>query len=338
MTDADLSADVEIVAEGLEIPWEVAWLPDGSMLVTERPGRLSKIATSRQVIPIAGVEHVGEGGLLGLAVHPHFTQNHWIYLYLTTQSEGGLINRVERYQLVNSQLSDRKVVLDGIPGASFHDGGRLAFGPDGLLYITTGDAGQESNAQDPQSLAGKILRVGDDGSIPTGNPFANPVYSWGHRNPQGLAWDRAGRLWATEHGRSGIQSGLDEINMIMRGHNYGWPIIQGDEQQADMDKPVVHSGPRETWAPAGAAIWGDSLFFAGLRGESLYEAKLQDGRVEGVVAHFYQQFGRLRVVALGPDNYLYLATSNRDGRGSVQTGDDKIFRIKPASLPAGSLN
>lgn len=195
--------DVEIIAQNLNIPWEVVFLPDREILVTQRPGTLL-LVKNKQQIPIAGVEHIGEGGLLGLAVHPNFKENKLIYLYLTSQTSAGLTNRVEQYKFENNSLSGRKVILEGIAGASNHDGGRIAFGPDGYLYITTGDAQNPDSAQYRNSLNGKILRIKDDGSIPEDNPFGNAVYSYGHRNSQGLAWDGQKRLWATEHGRSGV--------------------------------------------------------------------------------------------------------------------------------------
>ncbi|MCP6719049.1 MAG: PQQ-dependent sugar dehydrogenase [Patescibacteria group bacterium] len=321
---------IEVIAEDLRIPWELAFLPSGEILVTERPGTLQKIGKEKALITIEGVEHIGEGGLLGLTLHPNFVDNRWLYLYLTTEIGGGLMNRVERYHLEDNQLLDRTVIIENIPGALYHDGGRIAFGPDGLLYITTGDARNPSLAQDINSLAGKILRLKDDGGIPENNPFGNAVYSFGHRNSQGLAWDDKGRLWATEHGRSGLLSGLDELNLIRKGENYGWPNIQGDESGQDMRKPVVQSGPDETWAPAGAAYLDGSIFFAGLRGESLYEAKISsEGTIESLVVHLRGDFGRLRAVVLGPDGYLYITTSNTDGRGRIRIGDDKIIRINP---------
>ena len=323
----------EIVADNLQIPWEIVFLPDGDLLVTERPGTLKRIGKEGRVYIIEDVEHVGEGGLLGLALHPRFSENKWIYLYLTTKSEAGLINRVERYRFEKDRLSEKKIIIDNIPGATHHDGGRILFGrdigPEYYLYITTGDAGNSKLAQDINSLAGKILRLNYDGSIPSDNPFGNAVWSYGHRNPQGLAWDTRGRLWATEHGRSGILSGYDELNIIEAGKNYGWPIIQGQETKIGMVSPVVQSGADETWAPAGAAFWDGSIFFAGLRGESLYEAKIVDEKVE-LKIHFRQDFGRLRSVTLGPDGYLYITTSNTDGRGDPRQNDDKIIRINPS--------
>ena len=320
--------DWAVVAENLSIPWAVAFLPSGEMLVTERPGNLLKIGLDKTVIKIEGVRHVGEGGLQGLTLHPNFANNNSIYLFLTAQGKNGLINRVERYQLIGEQLENRTVIIDNLPGAQFHDGGRLAFGPDQKLYITTGDASQSSQAQNLNYLGGKILRLNDDGSTPDDNPFENsPVWSYGHRNPQGLAWDDQGRLWATEHGRSGAQSGYDELNLIEAGKNYGWPNIQGDETQAGMTKPVIHSGPNSTWAPAGALYFNQSIFFTGLRGEALYQYQLETKELK---THFFQAFGRLRAVTLGPDGFFYLSTSNTDGRGSVRDKDDKIIKINPA--------
>ena len=323
--------DREVVADGLQIPWEILFLPDGKLLVSERPGRLLLIGTDRHAIEVSGVRHVGEGGLLGLAMHPDFERNGLLYLYLTSQENGQIVNRVERYLLDGASLSQREVILEGIRGASNHDGGRIAFGPDGFLYIGTGDAQQAQTAQDTNSLNGKILRIRDDGTIPADNPFGNAVYSYGHRNVQGLAWDDQGRLWATEHGRSGVLSGLDELNLIERGKNYGWPEIQGDEQREGMVRPQIHSG-NETWAPSGAEYIGGTIYFAGLRGESLYEAKVEGGRVVAFSRQLQGEYGRLRSVRLGPDGYLYLLTSNRDGRGTPQNDDDRIIRIHPRIL------
>jgi len=319
----------EVVADNLQIPWEIAFLPNGDLLVTERPGTLKRIGKESRVYVIEGVRHIGEGGLLGMALHPQFSENRWIYLYLTTSIGDGLKNRVERYRFEEDRLSEKTIIIDNIPGAAYHDGGRIAFGPDGYLYITTGDAGSSNLAQDINSLAGKILRLKDDGSIPPDNPFGNAVWSYGHRNSQGLAWDNRGRFWATEHGRSGIRSGLDELNLIEKGKNYGWPVIQGDERKAGMETPIIQSGPDETWAPAGIVYWNGSLFFGGLRGQSLYEAKIFDDDKILLKAHFRQEFGRIRAVVIGPDGYFYIATSNTDGRGDPKPNDDKIIRINP---------
>jgi glucose/arabinose dehydrogenase len=325
----------QIMAKNLEIPWEIVFLKDGSLLVTERPGNLVRIKPdSQEKIEIKGVEHVGEGGLLGMALHPDFKNNRRLYLYLTTKNNNRLINRVESYQfdLTNNSLNDKQEIISNIPGAVYHDGGRIAFGPDGYLYITTGDATEENLAQDQNSLAGKILRLNPNGTLPKDNPFNNAVYSLGHRNPQGLAWDKEDQLWATEHGPSGLSSGQDEVNLIEKGQNYGWPIIKGDQNRQGLVTPVIQSTAQETWAPAGCAILGNTLYFTGLRGASLYQAKIQNEELINLKTNFKDDFGRLRMVKIGPDGWLYLATSNRDGRGSVQENDDKIIKINPATL------
>lgn len=319
--------DVSVVAQDLRVPWEMAFLPGGDWLVTERPGTLKRIGANRQTHVVQGVVQTSEGGLLGLALHPRFDQNDWLYLYLTSRSGEGLVNRIERYRYDNDELTDRKLILGDIPGAANHDGGRLAFGPDGYLYATTGDAGNEMAAQDTASLAGKILRLNDEGGVPPDNPFGNFVYSYGHRNSQGLAWDNQDRLWSSEHGRSGLRSGFDELNLISKGANYGWPLIEGDETRQGMRRPVIHSGADETWAPAGLVYRNGSLFFGGLRGQSLYQAKITGQASVELKAHFSGQFGRLRLSAVGPDGRLYISTSNTDGRGRPNPGDDKIIRL-----------
>lgn len=323
------------VATDLDVPWETVFLSDTSILLTERLGRLTHISRDRRKsYEIEGVRQMGEGGLLGLALHPRFAENGLLYVYFTGLGGSGFRNRVVRYRFVPSGLgaglSDRTVILDNIPASPFHDGGRMAFGPDGFLYVTTGDATDGSYSQETGALSGKILRLTDTGRPAPGNPFNNAVYSWGHRNPQGLAWDDQGRLWSTEHGRSGTESGLDELNLIQPGANYGWPFYQGDDVRPGVTAPVVHSGPSYTWAPAGAAYWNGRIFFGGLRGEALYEARiLPDARMT-VRAHFHAELGRIRVVKIGPDGMLYLATSNRDGRGRARRGDDRIVRMDPA--------
>ena len=206
---------------------------------------------------------------------------------------------------------------------------RLTVGPDGKLYVTTGDATSPNIAQDLRSLGGKILRINDDGTTPPDNPFQTRVYSYGHRNPQGLTWDDEGRLWETEHGRSGVQSGLDELNLIVSGGNYGWPEIEGDESKEEMIVPARHSGAGDTWAPASAVYWDGSIFFGGLKGEALYEAVLNGDSVVEVKEHFKNQYGRIRSIRVGPDDMFYITTSNKDGRGNVKAGDDKIIKVDP---------
>lgn len=336
LTPEPAATAVSTLATNLDIPWSLAWLPDQRLLLTERPGRVRLLtrdsATPSTILEHPDVAHVGEGGLLGITLHPQFKTNKFVYLYLTTESGGSLHNRVERYELDGTTLEHRTIIIDNIPARQFHNGGALAFGPDQLLYVTTGDASNESSAQDTQSIAGKILRLNDDGSIPTDNPFGNAVYSYGHRNPQGLIWDSAGRLWATEHGRSGLRSGFDEINLIEKGQNYGWPVIQGDETRTGMRSPAAHSGASTTWAPAGIVFHAGNLFVAGLRGESLYRATLDGTRVTSVTPLLHQQFGRLRAVSLGPDSSLYVTTSNTDGRGTTQPADDQIIKLDLTQL------
>lgn len=340
-TDQTSSDDFPLVAQvatNLDTPWALAFLPNKDILVTGRSGRVrlieakgdldgEPIAVLRRepITTIADVKEIGEGGLLGIAVHPAFEQNHFVYVYYTYSGESNNIrNRVVRYTFENTTLRNPKIIVDGIPGASNHDGGRIKFGPDGALYITTGDSQEPSLAQNKSSLAGKILRVVNDGKT--------EVYSYGHRNPQGLAWDADGRLWATEHGRSGIQSGLDELNLIEQGKNYGWPEIEGNETRSGMVTPVLNSGATDTWAPSGAAFYKGSIFFTGLRGQGLYEAVLNGTKVVTLKKHFDHEYGRIRDVIVGPDGFLYIATSNLDGRGTPQDADDKIMRVNPEAL------
>lgn len=321
--------NTQVIANGLEVPWALAFLPDGSILVTERKGTVRLVGTDGRLspIPIAkfGVKQTGESGLHGIAIHPDFKDNKYVYLYYTYSSDqGDTLNRVSRFIFTGDNLIDEKIIVDKIPGATFHDGGRVKFGPDGYLYITTGDAQDPSHAQDRNSLAGKILRVTDDGKAAPGNPFNSLVYSYGHRNPQGITWDNQGRLWATEHG----QTATDEVNLIEAGKNYGWPTIRGDQTANRMLTPKLHSGS-STWAPAGTAFFEGSIYFGGLRGQALYQVKLDTLELK---EYFKGEFGRIRDVVLGSDNMLYITTSNRDGRGNPAPDDDKIIKVDPNQL------
>ncbi len=323
---------VEVVASGLDTPWEIVFLPGGELLVTERSGNLVVIGRTTTRVQVPDVEQRGEGGLLGLALDPDYAENNRIFVYLTSLENGQLVNRVERYVFKNGALSDRKVIFEGILGANNHDGGRIEFGPDGYLYITTGDAQNSDSAQDVTFLQGKILRVTTEGDVPEGNPFAHAVWSYGHRNPQGLAWDAEGRLWSTEHGPSGVGSGYDELNLITPGANYGWPEIQGEERLEGMVGPVIQSGGSVTWAPGDVEYLDGKLYFTGLRGAALYVVSLDGERVTGFDAFFSGEYGRLRAIRLGPDGYLYVSTSNRDGRGNPGANDDLILRVNPNLL------
>ncbi len=320
---------ISVFAKNLEVPWAIVFLPGNSLLVTERRGQVRLIDKnghlSEPLLVLSDVKQVGEGGLHGITIHPNFSENKYIYTYYTySAKDNKSYNKVVRYKFDNEKFFDAKIIVRDIPGSVFHDGGRIKFGPDGFLYITTGDAQEPSLSQDRNSLAGKILRVNRDGDPAPGNPFGTLIYSYGHRNPQGLSWDERGRLWETEHGAQAT----DELNLIAAGQNYGWPTIRGDEKRTGMETPIINSGS-ETWAPAGAAYLEGSIFFGGLKGEALFEYRVKENKL---VKYLKGKLGRIRDVVLGPDGMLYIATSNRDGRGVPGSEDDKIFRINPKKL------
>lgn len=324
---------VATLARNLNIPWAIDFLPNGSLIFTERDSGQVRIIEpdngllNKPILSLSDFSPSGEGGLLGISVHPNFEANGYIYLYYTYRSKDELKNKVERYVYKDKKLKDGQIIIEDIPGESIHNGGRIKFGPDGYLYITTGDAGQSDLSQDKNSLAGKILRLSDQGKIPEDNPFPNsPVYSYGHRNPQGLAWDRMNRLWSTEHG----QSATDEVNLINPGENYGWPIIRGDEIRSELLGPYLHSG-KKTWAPSGTAIYNNSLLFVGLRGQALFQVDLDNDK-KTLKIHLQRRLGRLRDVVIGPDGFIYLSTSNRDGRALPASDDDQILRVNPERL------
>ncbi|MBI2034552.1 MAG: PQQ-dependent sugar dehydrogenase [Candidatus Levybacteria bacterium] len=321
-----------VIAKNLDVPWAIAFLNDGSMLVTERAGNVKLInpANGKQTViaKIDDAKEIGEGGLLGIVLHPNFKTNHFVYVYYTYDVRGNRAqNRVIRYTFDGQSFNNKTVIVDDIPSAPNHNGGRIKFGPDGLLYITTGDAQNPSFAQDAKVLAGKILRLTDEGKPAPDNPFNNAVYSYGHRNPQGLTWDNNGNLWETEHG----QNATDELNLIEIGKNYGWPTIRGTQAKNGMITPVIQSGS-DTWAPSGAAYLNGSIYFSGLRGNALYQAVLNSTSVKELKTHFKKEFGRIREVIVGPDNMLYITTSNRDGRGIPGFDDDRIIRVNPQKL------
>lgn len=322
---------LEIIAEGLTIPWEVLFLPDGEILITERPGRIVLLKSGKS-FEVEAVSSTGEGGLLGVALHPDFARNNWLYLYQTTEDGLGLKNKVVRYILNENGLIRDRIIFDDIPGARFHDGGRIMFGPNGYLYVTVGDALKDNEAANPESLEGTLLRLTDEGEPAPGNPFGTAVYSYGHRNAQGLAFDDSGNLWSSEHGRSGIGSGYDEINLIKAGGNYGWPDSEGEEVALGTVGPVRHSTAEVTWAPGGLSYFEGSLYMSGLRGETLYEAVIEGEEIVGWYEHLIGEYGRLRTVVAGPDGYLYLTTSNQDGRGEPASTDDRLIRLNPNQL------
>ncbi len=320
---------VAVVAAGLEAPWALAFTPDGRLLVTERPGRVRVVENGRldpDPLVTLNVVAKGEAGLMGLAPAPGFLDNHYLYVCYTAEKPGRLINRVARLTVQGRTAGAEHIVLDDLPGALDHDGCRVKFGPDGKLYVTTGDAAQPRLAQLRESLAGKILRLNPDGTIPSDNPFpGSPVYSLGHRNPQGIAWDSAGRMFASEHG----PGGHDELNHIVPGGNYGWPEVRGKARDDRFLNPVVESED-DPWNPSGLAFYGDDLYVAALRGRRLLRITLvpdlSGARVSALLARTY---GRLRDVIVGPDRALYVATSNRDGHGSPIREDDRILRVIP---------
>lgn len=340
--DADTSTpalEIEVIAENLTIPWDIVFLSGGDLLVSERDGtivRLNPVTKVVTEIEVPGVSHRGEGGLLGMVAHPDFTSNGYLYLYITStlgDDPNASVNEVVRYRFSDDTLLERKTIVGNIPGSLYHNGGRIAFGPDGYLYITTGDARVPESAENLTSLAGKILRVTSDGEIPDSNPYGTPVYAYGTRNAQGLTWDSEGNLWSTEHGRTtATQSGMDELNLIVSGGNYGWPLSEGDTVLPGTIAPIIHSGASVTWAPGSALYYDGSVFFGGLRGATLYEAVLEGTKVIELREHFKGVYGRLRTISRGPDGMLYLTTSNRDGRGKVHEGDDKIIRLDPAQF------
>jgi len=340
------SFKVEKVVGGLQIPWSIVWAPDGRMIFTERVGRVRVFENGglkpQPLFVVPDVEPTGESGLMSVVLHPQFATNHLLYL---SYAYGGASIRVRvvRYREAPEGFVDRKVILDDIPAAQFHAGCRLRFGPDGKLYITTGDATQRELAQRLDSLAGKTLRLNDDGSVPNDNPFigqanARPeIWSYGHRNSQGMDWQPGSNLmFQTEHGPSGFDGpgGGDEVNIVERGKNYGWPLIHHKETRAGLESPLLEYTP--ACAPASGMFYRGSafpqfkgnFFFGCLRGERLIRVTL-DGRRVLSQEDLIRKYGRIRDVAEGPDGFLYFSTSNRDGRGTPTNDDDRILRLVP---------
>lgn len=344
---------VEALASNLDTPWDLVWGPDGMIWFTERAGRVSRVDPSTGDVAligeVPGVYERGEAGLMGMAFHPDFPAEPWIYLAHSYQDGGAIRNRLVRVRYRegsagrSGSLGPPEVLVDGIPGRGNHNGSRLAFGPDGNLYMTMGDAGNRSSAQDLGSLSGKILRVRTDGGPAMGNPFATRVWSYGHRNTQGLVFHpETGRLYISEHG----PSDNDEVSLVERGDNHGWPAVHG---RCDGDTPGEEEFCRQNqvveslaqWTPTvgiagadvytGAAIpeWEGDLLVVALRGERMFRLELSaNGRsVVDQEVFFQGEFGRLRDVLVGPDGTLYLATSNRDGRGRPAADDDRILKV-----------
>ena len=322
---------VETVADNLKIPWELVFAPDGRIFFTERDGNLWVIENeSMELVATFPASHTSEGGLLGLALDPEFEKNNFLYLYQTYFDFELHHNKVVRYTVSNNQLTDEQILIDKIPGAVWHDGGRIKFGPDEKIYITTGDSTNANLSQKIDSLAGKILRINADGTIPSDNPFENsPVFSYGHRNPQGIDWNENGILVSSEHGPSGEKGyAHDEINVIEPGKNYGWPVIVGDSNNLKYTNPILHSGD-VTWAPSGLLYydsdkipeWKGMFLVAALRGQHVMvmDLDLENNRVNSVEKIFQDEYGRLRDLVQSPDGDVFVLTSNGD--------NDKILRV-----------
>ena len=342
-----VSFRVETVIGNLEVPWSIVWAPDGRMLFTERIGRV-RIYENGKLRPaplftVPDVEPSGESGLMSIALHPQFAANHLLYLSYVYKGENQNV-RVVRYREAETGLTDRKVIIENVPAAQFHAGCRLRFGPDNKLYITTGDATRRDLAQRLDSLAGKILRVNDDGTVPADNPFvgqqnARPeIWSYGHRNPQGIDWQPGTNLlFETEHGPSGFDGpgGGDEVNIVEKGKNYGWPVIHHTQTHPGMEAPLLEYTP--ACAPAsgmfyrGAAFaqFRGNFFFGCLAGTRMIRLVLDGRRVVTQENLLAGKYGRIRDVAEGPDRNLYFSTSNQDGRGSPAADDDRIIRLVP---------
>ena len=313
------------VASGLSVPWGIAFLPDGDALVTERETtRVLRLPAEGDPVELGTIDEAepeGESGLLGIAVSPDFDQDRQIFLYVTT----GTDNRILRLGLEDDRLGTPQVILDDIPEGSVHDGGRLAFGPDGHLYVSTGEAGTPDLSQDPDSLGGKILRITPDGDPAPGNPDpASPIWTSGHRNVQGLAWDDRGRLWASEFGAQT----RDELNLIEPGGNYGWPQVEGVGGDDRFTDPQL-VWPVEQASPSGLAYAQGHLWMGGLRGERLWRIDVRGARAQDAQDFFTGEYGRLRTVVAAPDGSLWVTTSNRDGRGDPAPDDDRILRVTP---------
>jgi glucose/arabinose dehydrogenase len=314
----------ETIAENLDVPWGIDFLSSGDALVSERnTGRILKITSKGKVTTVGEIAGVvppgdfGEGGLMGIALAPGDEET--LFAFMTTRSD----DRLVRVSLAGGKVGKPRSVLDGFETNVHHHGGRLLFDAEGLLYLATGDAGQSKLAQDRDALNGKILRLRPDGRAAPGNPFDNRTWSYGHRNIEGLAFDDAGRLWATEFG----EQESDELNLIRKGRNYGWPRVEGRSNQSGLVSPEVVWSPTSTCSPAGLAITRSTAFLGALRGRCLFAVPLSGREAGKPKAHFAKDHGRIRSVVVAPDGALWMTTSNTDGRAEPGRDDDKILRV-----------
>ena len=344
----DVKFKVETFASGLEVPWAFAWLPNGDMLVTERPGRVRIIEKgklrSEPVFTVPDVEPSSESGLMDITVHPDFAKNAYVYLAYSYNKDGKQV-KVVRYTIKDNKFVENKVIVDHVPGAPNHSGMRCRFGPDGKLYVTTGDSTDWNLAQKTDSLAGKTLRLNDDGTVPKDNPFVGKdnfrpeIWTLGNRNAQGLAFQPgSGLVFETEHGPSGFEGkggGGDEVNILEAGKNYGWPGVHHTQTKEGIIAPLLEYSP--ACAPASAMFYNGSVFpsfkgnffFGCLRGSRIIRVVLDGRKVVSQENLLEGSHGRIREMAEGPDGYIYFSTSNRDGRGSPAKDDDRIMRLVP---------
>lgn len=336
---------VEVWVQNLIIPWSLVFLPNGDALVTERPGQIQLIPHGQNqqqlYLKIDEVDPSGDGGLMGMALHPQFNQHPFVYAMHSYKIAGKLFNRIIRLRHQGDTAVFDRVILDKIPGAEVHIGGRIAFGPDGMLYVGTGDLWVQPISQDLKSLAGKILRITPDGQIPKDNPFPDSaIYSYGHRVVQGLAWDpKTGAMFNSEHGPSGEWPGVqarDEINIVEKGGNYGWPLVVGAPRIAKYRDPIA-MWKKLSVPPGGMTFYRGDLFVATLRSEALirirFKKDLDRYEIDSIERWFARDlkngiYGRLRDVTVGPDGHLYIVTGNTDGRAQLRPNDDKILRLK----------
>ena len=328
---------VGTVASGLAVPWGIDFLPDGRAVVTERDTARVLVITPAEgagegeVVEVGRIPETapqGEAGLLGVAVSPDFDSDHLLYFYVCTAED----NRVVRAELdpstgsggTGGQLGETEAILTGIPGGFIHDGGRLEFGPDGFLYVSTGETGEDELARQRDGYSGKILRITTSGDPAPDNPFDDEVWSWGHRNVQGLAFDDDGRLWASEFG----SDSFDELNLIEPGDDYGWPVVEGTGGEPEFHDPEL-TWPTDEASPSGLAYLDGELWMAALRGERLWQIPVDGDAAGEPTPYFAGEYGRLRTVVVAPDGRLWLTTSNQDGRGEPAADDDRILVVQP---------